>query len=110
MIVWVGPNFKAISIARLIESRLSSGYNNMLNSVLMFCYSLIAEVELMNEKNRQLSQECKSEETKELEYEDIDKENLNDPHLVSLYAFHIFNYYKEREVRYCCERRMYWYT
>ncbi len=55
----------------------------------------------MNEKNRQLSQEVKAEEScKEIQFEDIDKENLNDPHLVSLYAFHIFNYYKEREVRY----------
>ena len=30
---------------------------------------------------------------------DIDKETLNDPFQVSIYAHHIFNYLKSREVR-----------
>ena len=33
-----------------------------------------------------------------LTVEDVDKENWNDPFQVGLYAFDIFNYYKEREV------------
>lgn len=31
--------------------------------------------------------------------DDVDKENLSDPVQVSMYAFDIFQYYKEREVR-----------
>jgi len=31
--------------------------------------------------------------------DDVDKENMNDPIQAAMYAFNIFQYYKEREVR-----------
>ncbi len=40
-------------------------------------------------------------DTEEMEIQDwvdIDAESINDPHQVGLYAYHIFEYYKLREV------------
>ena len=61
-------------------------------------------VDDLNLRNLKVSQEAKpqddeGEEKKEEDYVDIDQENLQDTFQVSLYAPHIFEYYKEREVR-----------
>lgn len=67
--------------------------------------SVESDVESLNQKNTKLSQEAKEKDgvtelCEQLDYVDIDAETLGDPFQVSLYAADIFQYYKERELKF----------
>jgi len=60
------------------------------------------DVSSQNEKNVNLSQEVKESqpEVEEQDWVDVDKDHMKDPFQVALYAYDIFEYYKERELKF----------